>query len=216
MAPRSCRREAELPRPAGHSGHGTGTPGMARAQRARHCQHPVQPWRGMCELRALPGRSSTEGLEGTTCERRRELNLHGGGASCLQGDVSTGYKYLQGNNGDRAGELFTGARWQGTERARGGGSWGRGHPEIGPAVGQRHSQGRDSPCARSSSGGVRVPRGELQPGTVGASSMWVLALGMAAGGRGWPGCGCPCHTGVRAGPASPILVLSLQKGTAIM
>lgn len=56
-----------------------------------------------------------QGLEGMTCKRRRELNLHHGEASCLQGDVITGYKYLQGNNGDRGGELFTGARWKDTE-----------------------------------------------------------------------------------------------------
>lgn len=90
-----------------------------------------------------------QGLEGMTCERRRELNLHGGGESCLQGDVITGYKYLQGNNGDRDGELFTGARWQDTERAR------PGRRELVPggiprSAGLWGSQGRDISCARSS------------------------------------------------------------------
>lgn len=90
-----------------------------------------------------------QGLEGMTCERRRELNLHGGRASCLQGDVIKGYKYLQGNNGDSDGELFTGARWQGMERAR------PGRRELEPGGTPRSARlwqpGPGHPWARSSS-----------------------------------------------------------------
>lgn len=82
----------------------------------------LQQCRGMLGLQHPAVRSRREGLqqglEGMTCERRRELNLHHHEASCLQGDVITGYKYLQGNNGDRGGELFTGTRWQDREQAR--------------------------------------------------------------------------------------------------
>lgn len=163
VAPRSCRREAELAR-------------QARAHRARHgTARPGQPWgqprRGTGGSGPAGKEGLPQGLEGMTCERRRELNLHGGGASCLQGDVITGYKYLQGNNGDRDGELFTGARWQGTERARPGrrelepgdtprsphlGQPGPGHPEICPAGAARAGTPL---CPELLGGGVRVPGG---------------------------------------------------------
>lgn len=85
-----------------------------------------------------------------TCERRRELNLHRREASCLQGDVITGYKYLQGNNGDRGSELFTGARWQDTEQARPGrGELApRGPPELEPGRGPSGQPGPGHPTCR--------------------------------------------------------------------
>lgn len=62
-------------------------------------------WVPMWWWRRPPGRSCVEGrpqgLEGTTRERRRELNLHRLEARRLQGDRSAGYKYLRGNNGGR-------------------------------------------------------------------------------------------------------------------
>lgn len=103
-----------------------------------------------------------------TCERRRELNLHRREASCLQGDVITGYKYLQGNNGDRGSELFTGARWQDMEQARPGrgelAPWG--HPELEPgcgAAGQGWTRPPHVPGAGSSLAEVRGSREDAPP-----------------------------------------------------
>lgn len=214
----SCRGEAELARARqarghrawdGDTGHGTGTPGTARHPRPAMERGPGGS--GPARKEPLP-----QGLEGMTCERRRQLNLHGGGASCLQGDVITGYKYLQGNNGDRDGELFTGARWQDTERARPGRrELAPGAPPDQPGCGASGQPGPGQPlCPELLGEGVRVPGGTVQPR--GASSRrvagtrggcWregVARLGVSLPDRGW-----------WAGPASPTLVLSPQKGTAI-
>lgn len=190
---------------------------------------------GMGGPRHPPARSRTEGLpqglEGTTCERRRELNLHRREASCLQGDVIAGYKYLQGNNGDRGGELFTGARWQDTERARPGRGepvpWG--HPEVEPSRGARGQPGPGHPtCQQLPGRGARAPAGrpslalpspEVPPASHG-HSRWparaipchVLGTGLPGWlleGQGWPGWGCSCQAGrggqVQRPPSQPCL-----------
>ena len=166
-----------------------------------------------------------QGLEGMTCERRRELNLHRRKASCLQGDVITGYKYLQGNNGDRSGELFTGARWQDTEQARPGRGelvpWG--HPELEPSRGALGQLGPGHPMywepaapRQSCEGPGRMHRTRLHPSLAlrspevppasGGCSRWLARVrprhSSAPACRdgcwreaGWPGWGYSCQTG---------------------
>jgi len=170
-----------------------------------------------------------------TCERRRELNLHRREASCLQGDVITGYKYLQGNNGDRGGELFTGARWQDTEQARLGRGQPapRGRPEPGPAAGHGGAPECWEPAAPwqacEGPGTRQQPRlhpslARRSPGVPPVRSRRPVRVCLGTRpperlleGGGRPGWGCPCRTGVggqgQQPPAWPWLCKrGLQKG----
>lgn len=194
---------------------------------------------GTWGLQHLPARSCVEGLpqglEGMTCERQQELNLHRRQASCLQGDVITGYKYLQGNNGDRGGELFTGARWQDMEQARlgRGEPAPRGHPEPDPGCGaQGIRRGSQVPAAlwQRCEGPGRMQHPRLRPSLAlrspevppasGSCSRWPARVrprhvlgtrlpGWLLEGGGWPGWGCLCQTGgggqVQQPPSRPWL-----------